>query len=146
MESNKRAMMTLLALVMTALFIFGMEKKFLFIEKRGSALSHYEDKITWADKILLLIDDFEGLTKVDSLKKESFFTFGSTRISVDTIQIDGNAISSKSCSRNGLHVTTPALFTSMSMTLKWLAIIVTALCIDLSLVTSSGTANTSDAP
>src|ERR1035437_9264850 len=96
MESDKRAIIILLTLVVTAILAFRLEKKFLFVEKRGTALSHYEDKITWTDKIILLVEDFEGLTKVDSLKKESFFTFGSVKISVDTILIDGNAISSKS--------------------------------------------------
>lgn len=89
--------MILLGLVLAALVAFTLEQKFLFVEKRGSALSHYEDKIKWADKIILLVEDFEGITPGDlALKSADFFTFGSAKIFVDTTQSDGNTISSKS--------------------------------------------------
>jgi hypothetical protein len=97
MKSNGRAILILFSLVATAVLIFLAEKKFLTVETRGSALSHYEGKIKWADKIILLVEDFEGIGPGDSaLKSAAFFTFGSAKISVDTAQTDGNAISLKS--------------------------------------------------
>lgn len=95
-KSNYRAIKALLGLVLTVVIIFLIEKKFLVSELRGETISQY-DKIKWVDKVLLLIDDFEGLqTDSASLVKEGFFSFGNAKISIDNSQIDDNLIASKS--------------------------------------------------
>src|SRR5688572_7350857 len=101
MESNKRALMILQMLVLTAVVIFFLEKKFLVYETRGATLSHYED-VSGMDKVLLLVDDFEGLSepganvKTDSILKTSgFFDYGSAKISLDHERVDKNPLASK---------------------------------------------------
>src|SRR5690349_24507026 len=101
MESNKRALMILQLLVLTAVVIFLLEKKFLVYESRGATLSHYED-VSGMDKVLLLVDDFEGLVdagtgvKADSvLQTSGFFSYGSAKISLDNEHVDKNPLASK---------------------------------------------------
>jgi hypothetical protein len=101
MESNKRALMILQMLFLTAVVIFFLEKKFLVYETRGATLSHYED-VSGTEKVLLLIDDFEGLStpgstvKTDSLLKTSgFFDYGSAKISLDHERVDKNPLASE---------------------------------------------------
>lgn len=102
MESNKRAMMILLALVMTAVLAFKAERRFLIRENRGSTISQYE-AVNETDNIMLLIEDFEGLNcpdtcfKSDSvLKTNGFFTFGSAKIAIDRSRVDHDPMASKS--------------------------------------------------
>jgi len=88
MESNKRALYILLILVFTSVVLFCLEKQFLKVAKRGSAISRYE-KIPWIDKIRLLVDDFEELVNDKaSLRNERFFSYGSAGISLDNSLID----------------------------------------------------------
>jgi len=87
MESNKKALTLLLILVFTSLALFCLEKKFLVAQKRGTGLNSYA-KIPWLDKILLLVDDFEGMSADTSLLQEKFFEYGSARIGLDTSRID----------------------------------------------------------
>jgi hypothetical protein len=95
MESNKRAVIILLTLILSSIIIFFSEKKLLAVSPRGGALSSYE-KIPWTDKILLLIEDFEGMNAdTTALVKAKFFTFGSAKISLDHLHIDNNLIASK---------------------------------------------------
>jgi hypothetical protein len=93
MESNKRAFFILAMLFLTAVTIFCAEKKFLKVEKRGTVLSRYEH-IKWFDKMILLVEDFEGFTRSDSaiLQREAFFSYGSVKISLDTSQVDANTV------------------------------------------------------
>ncbi len=79
MQSNKKAFLILAGLVFTSLLIFCAEKKFLVAEKRGSALGKYE-KLPWKEKILLLVEDFEGISADTALKNEKFFSYGSVGI------------------------------------------------------------------
>ena len=97
MESNKRAIKALITLVLTVLILFFLERKFLVAQIRGETLINY-GKIKWLDKIVLLIDDFEGL-KSDSIsiQQVGFFGYGSAKISLDSSQIDNNMIASKTC-------------------------------------------------
>src|ERR1700752_1317572 len=98
MESNKRAFIILAMLILTAMAIFCAEKKFLVVEKRGTMLSRYEN-IKWFDKIILLVEDFEGFPRGDSvLQKEGFFSYGSMKISIDTSQVDRNSITASKSS------------------------------------------------
>lgn len=95
MESNKRAIRILLILVLSAVSIFFLEATFLKKELRGETLSKY-DKVIWKDKILLLVDDFEGLKGDDAfLKKENFFGYGSVSIGPDSSQNDKNPVALK---------------------------------------------------
>ena len=93
--------MILQLLVLTAVVIFMLEKKFLISETRGATLSHYED-VSGMDKVLLLVDDFEGLTTdgqtkgSDSLLKTSgFFDYGSIKVALDMEKVDKNPLASK---------------------------------------------------
>jgi hypothetical protein len=101
MESNKRALFILQMLVITAVVIFLIEKKFLIVESRGATLSHYEH-VNGMEKVLLLVEDFEGISRPDSvvkgdslLKTLGFFSYGSVKISVDHSQVDKNPLASK---------------------------------------------------
>jgi len=96
-ESNKRALRPLLTLVISAVVIFLIEKEFLVAELRGETVSRYE-KIKWLDKILFLAEDFEGF-KADSLslQKSKFFSYGSAKITLDSLQPDDNLLASKAC-------------------------------------------------
>lgn len=95
MESNKRAIIILLALVLVSVTLFFTENKFLVAQPRGSSLSGYE-KIKWINRVYRLIDDFEGINPDSiSLQKNSFFSFGSAAISIDTGQTDHSAIAAK---------------------------------------------------
>lgn len=102
METNKRAFFILQMLVASAVIIFMIEKKMLLVESRGATLSHYEgsDNI---DKIILLVEDFEGLSRPDSvvkgdslLKTVGFFSFGNSHFEMDHKQVDKDPIASKS--------------------------------------------------
>jgi len=96
MKTNKKAVTALMALVLITLLIFFTEKKYLVAEPRGETLSKYE-KIHWADKIILLIDDFEGLKKdSSSFKNAKIFTFGSAKISINDSIIDTDPMASMS--------------------------------------------------
>ena len=67
--------MILQLLVLTAVIIFLIEKKFLVSESRGSTLSHYSDFAGISD-VVLLVEDFEGFDrnlKSDSLLQTSGF-------------------------------------------------------------------------
>ncbi|MGZ3899572.1 MAG: hypothetical protein ACXVNQ_04315, partial [Bacteroidia bacterium] len=66
MKTNKRAFFILQMLVATAVVIFAIEKKFLVTEARGATLSSYESYGN-VDKVLLLMEDFEGLSRPDSI-------------------------------------------------------------------------------
>ena len=101
-ESNKHAIIILLILVATAVILFLAEKKFLIREARGSTLSHYE-MYKGADKIMLLIEDFEGLKSADTIsikdsvfKSNGLFCYGSAKMSIDYSLIDGDPMASKS--------------------------------------------------
>ena len=72
MEQNKPALKTLSILLIVVAIIFGIEKKFLVHELRGESITKYET-IKWIDQVVLLIDDFEGLSDTTSLQKASFF-------------------------------------------------------------------------
>lgn len=101
MESNKRALIILQMLVLTAVVIFLIEKKFLFTESRGATLSVYEG-VAGMDKVELLVEDFEGLSRPDSaiagdsvLKANGFFSFGSSVISLNHATVDKDPLASK---------------------------------------------------
>src|SRR4051812_22071226 len=101
MDSNKRALMILQMLVLTAVGIFFFEKKIFFFENRGATLNHYED-VSGMDKVLLLVDDFEGLSKPEEkaatdsvLKTSGFFAYGSAKVSLDHEKVDKNPLASK---------------------------------------------------
>ena len=96
MEQNKPALKTLSALLIVVAIIFSIEKKFLVHELRGETITKYET-IKWIDQVVLLIDDFEGLTDTTSLQKASFFGYGNAKISIDSTQTDKNTIASKNC-------------------------------------------------
>ncbi len=86
-----------MTLVLTSVSIFCLEKKFLVAEIRGETISHY-GSIEWADNIVLLIDDFEGLNSDSiSVQNAGFFGFGRAKISLDSTHVDKNALSSKTC-------------------------------------------------
>ena len=95
MESNRKALIVLFTLVLTSFIVFCAEMKFLVPSPRGSSMENYKD-IEFADKIILLVEDFEGLdtTKIN-LKRENFFDYGSAKISVDEAVVDNNVLSSK---------------------------------------------------
>jgi hypothetical protein len=101
METNKRALFILQMLVLSAVIIFVIEKKFLIYEVRGATLSNYQS-LNNADKILFLVEDFEGLSRPDSavhgdsiLKTNGFFSFGNTQIELDHDHVDKNPLASK---------------------------------------------------
>jgi hypothetical protein len=97
--SNKRAIKALVSLVLAVAILFSIEKKFLVSEARGSTLANYAH-ITWSDKILLLVDDFEGLpTDSAALAKEGLFGFGSGKIMTDASQMDDHPMASKTSMR-----------------------------------------------
>ncbi len=95
MESNKRAILILLILVLFAVGVFFTETQLLAAKPRGGTLSYYEN-IKWSNKIIFLAEDFEDL-KHDSisLNKAKFFAFGSAKISLDNSHIDNNPLASK---------------------------------------------------
>ncbi|MBA3662739.1 MAG: hypothetical protein H0W61_00835 [Bacteroidetes bacterium] len=101
METNKRAFFILQMLVASAVIIFMLEKKLLISESRGATLSNYQN-VNEVDKVILLMEDFEGLSKPDSialgdslLKANGFFSFGSTQIELNHDKIDKNPMASK---------------------------------------------------
>jgi hypothetical protein len=96
MKANKPALKTLSTLLIIVAVIFGIEKKFLVSEIRGESLSNYST-LTWSDDVVLLIDDFEGLTDSLSLVKASFFGYGNCKMIPDSTQNDKNAIALKTC-------------------------------------------------
>jgi hypothetical protein len=96
MEVNKPALKTLSVLLIVVAFLFSIEKHFLVPDARGEAMSNYSS-LKWNDNIVLLIDDFEGLTDSVSLVKTNFFGYGNCRIIPDSLQTDGNAIALKTC-------------------------------------------------
>ena len=83
-------------LVLTSVLIFCAERQYLVSEPRGATVSKYKD-VSWIDKVLLLVEDFEGLSK-DSLiaPEEKFFSFGSAKISPDQSSPDNTPLSSTS--------------------------------------------------
>jgi hypothetical protein len=100
METNKRALIILQMLVLSSVVIFFVEKKFLVNESRGATLSHYQSNSN-VDKVILLVEDFEGLSKpgtdvkTDSvLKSASFFSYGGIDIAVDHSKVDKNSLAS----------------------------------------------------
>ncbi|MES2567783.1 MAG: hypothetical protein V4565_13000 [Bacteroidota bacterium] len=97
MESNRSAIKILLTLFITVILIFFLERKFLVAEIRGETLGNYGN-ISWIDKIVLLIDDFEGF-KSDSigLQNAGFFGYGRIKISLDTLHVDRDLTASKTC-------------------------------------------------
>jgi hypothetical protein len=96
MNANKKAILILFFLVSTSVLIFCAEQKFLVAEKRGSALSRYE-KIPWASRILLLVDDFEDMSDNKDLERERLFTYGSARFSLNNDRVDKNPMAGVSC-------------------------------------------------
>lgn len=101
-ESNTRALLTLLTLVVTVVILFVVERKLLINENRGSTLSLYE-RVRGFDDIMLLIEDFEGLENTnfpqfrDSIFKENaFYSFGSIKMAIDNVLADGDPMASKS--------------------------------------------------
>lgn len=95
MNSNAKAITVLLGLVLTSFIVFCAEINFLVAEPRGSALSNYKN-LPYAGKIILLVEDFEGLdtTKI-KLKDAGFFDYGSAKISVNGEIIDNTPLSLK---------------------------------------------------
>lgn len=98
-ESNKHAIFILFLLVATAVLLFLLEKKFLIRESRGSTLSQYAE----VDNILLLVEDFEGLSRPDSagthdsvFTKNAFYTFGAAKMAIDHSSVDKHPTASKS--------------------------------------------------
>jgi hypothetical protein len=101
MKENKRALIILQMLVLTAVVIFLLEKKFLVNEVRGQTLTQYEN-LKEIDKIIFLVDDFEGFPEhagengLDSaMMKNGFFAYGSAGVSLDHKQVDKNPLASK---------------------------------------------------
>ncbi|HWY11741.1 MAG TPA: hypothetical protein VN026_10475 [Bacteroidia bacterium] len=93
--SNKQALKALFTLLLSTVVIFLAETKFLVAEVRGTTLSQYEN-IRGINKVLLLVEDFEGL-KGDSisLQKDRFFSYGSAKITLDSSNTDKALIASK---------------------------------------------------
>lgn len=96
MEHNKPALKTLSALLISVAIIFSIEKKFLVNEIRGESITKYA-ALKWAEQVVLLIDDLEGLTDTVSLQKASFFGYGNAKIFIDSTQTDKSTIASKNC-------------------------------------------------
>lgn len=96
MNSNKKALFILFLLVATSVLIFCAERKFLVAEKRGSGLTRYE-KLSWASRILLLVDDFEDMHEKKDLEKERFFAYGSAQIDLSKDKVDKNPMAGASC-------------------------------------------------
>ncbi len=99
LAANKKGIGALAMLVCTVIAVFFFEKKFLVHEARGSAITHYEN-LEWVDKVLLLVDDFEGL-QTDSLAlvNAGFFGFGSGKIATDATQTDAHPMAAKTSLR-----------------------------------------------
>jgi len=96
LESNKYAIRILLTLVLTSVSVFFLERKFLIAEIRGETISNYSN-VDWADNIVLLVDDFEGLSDSISVQKAGFFGYGKAKISLDSTKVDKNVLASKTC-------------------------------------------------
>jgi hypothetical protein len=97
--ANKKAVKALMTLVIAVAIIFLFEKKFLVSEARGSTIANYEN-LEWVDKVLLLVDDFEGLpTDSTSLATAGFFAFGSGKIATDGSQMDEHPMAAKTSMR-----------------------------------------------
>lgn len=96
-ESNKHAIKILFVLYITAILIFCVERKYLVAQIRGETLGNY-GSISWVDQIVLLIDDFEGLSSDSiSIQKAGFFGYGRVKISLDSAHVDRNLSASKTC-------------------------------------------------
>jgi hypothetical protein len=95
MESNKKAFFILAALVFFSALILSAERNFLVAEKRGANLGKYES-LPWKDKILLLIDDFEGIAADTLLPKEKFFSYGGSAIKLDKVMVDDELVAGHS--------------------------------------------------
>ena len=96
MISNTKALYILLALVLSSVAIFCIEKQFLKSAKRGSTISRYE-KIPWIDKIRLLVDDFEELVNDKAaLRNERFFSYGGAGIALDSSLLDRSVYAGRS--------------------------------------------------
>jgi hypothetical protein len=96
LNSNTRAVVTLLYLVLIMATIFLAERKFLVAQPRGSQTEAYEG-LPWKDKILLLIEDFENLENDTAiLRKENFFNYGSILVGVDKNKVDHSILSGNS--------------------------------------------------
>jgi hypothetical protein len=94
-DSNAKALKMLGLLLLTVAGLFALETKFLVPEIRGESLTEYE-KISWFEKIILLVDDFEGLKNDSaSFEKEKFFSYGSVKLSADTILPDKSVLNSR---------------------------------------------------
>lgn len=94
-ESNSKALKILGILLLTVAGVFALETKFLVPEIRGESLTRYE-KIPWFSKIILLVEDFEGLTNDSAaISKEKFFSYGSAAITADTLLPDQSVIRSR---------------------------------------------------
>jgi len=96
MKTNGKAVMILMALVGISVLIFLAEKKYLVAQPRGSTVRNYQ-RLPWAEQIIFLVEDFEGLSKGDAgtMHKAKFFSYGSTQISVDHSMVDKDRMASK---------------------------------------------------
>jgi hypothetical protein len=98
-DPNSKAIKILGLLVLTVAGLFALETKFLVPQIRGESLTDY-DKMAWFDKIILLVEDFEGLKNDSaSIEQEKFFSYGSIKLNVDTIFPDKSIIRSKTAMR-----------------------------------------------
>jgi hypothetical protein len=93
-DSNAKALKILGLLLLTVAGLFALETKFLVPEIRGESLTRY-DKIPWFEKIILLVEDFEGLKNDSTVVKEKFFGYGSVQVHADTILPDESVIHSR---------------------------------------------------
>ena len=92
---NTKAIKILGLLLLTVAGLFSFENKFLVPSARGETISFYQ-KIPWYDKIILLVDDFEGLQGDSaSMEKEKFFRYGSIQLSIDSSLPDQSMIASR---------------------------------------------------
>ena len=93
-NSNSKALKVLGLLLLTVAGLFALETKFLVPEIRGESLARY-DKITWFEKIILLVEDFEGLRNDSAVVREKFFAYGSVQVHADTILPDKSVVHSR---------------------------------------------------
>lgn len=95
METEKKALLILLALVSTSLLVFCAEISFLVPKPRGSSMHNYKN-LQHADQVVLLVEDFEELdTSRTLLLKENFFDYGNAKISVDRTVAKNDPVSLK---------------------------------------------------
>jgi hypothetical protein len=96
LNSDTKALVILLYLVLTTALIFFAERKCLVAQPRGSQTSAYGN-LPWKDKILLLIEDFEKLNNdTATLHQANFFNYGSIVLGIDHNKVDHTILSANS--------------------------------------------------